>query len=369
MNITYVFTGGRKKSIETKEIKAREHYYSASLFKDEGYELKIIEFEDTNTIFSKIFYYYDRILNKFLSLPSYTHKLCSIRNLKILMNTDKLYLVTESAAFSCLPFLIILKIFRKTEVNIFVMGLYSKKMKYKKMEPIHFMFIKLLTFLSTNILFLGKGEMTRAKLIHSNCSKFSYIGFCTDVDFWSMENDSLIEKKEDQILFIGNDSNKDGELLINVAKKLPDLKFLVISKLTEFNNIKVPNIKVIDGSWDGEIITDEELRVIYKESTLTITPLRDSFQPSGQSVVLQSMCIGTPAMISNTEGFWDKDKFNHNKNIFFVSPNSTDEWVDAISKTLNNKKLLDEVSKNSILDVKEYFNLQTFHNSLKTLTF
>jgi len=369
MNITYVFTGGRKKSIEAKEIKAREHYYSASLFADEGYELNIIEFEDINTIFSKIFYYYDRILNKFLSLPSYTHKLCSIRNLKILMNTDKLFLVTESAAFSSLPFLIILKIFRKTEINIFVMGLYSKKIKYKKMESFHFMLIKLLIFLSTNILFLGKGEMNRAKLIHSNCSKFSYIGFCTDVDFWCIESHSSIEKKENQILFIGNDGNKDGELLINVAKKLPDLKFLVISKLTEFKNINVPNIQVINGSWDGDFLTDEELRVIYKESVLTVVPLRDSFQPSGQSVVLQSMCIGTPAMISNTEGFWDKNKFNHNKNIFFVSPNSIDEWVDSISKTLSNKKLLSEVSKNSIFDVKEYFNLQTFHKSLKKLTF
>ena len=67
--------------------------------------------------------------------------------------------------------------------------------------------------------------------------------------------------------------NKDGELLINVAKKLPDLKFLVISKLTEFNNINVPNIEVIDGSWDGDLITDEELKVIYKESTLSIIPL------------------------------------------------------------------------------------------------
>ena len=39
---------------------------------------------------------------------------------------------------------------------------------------------------------------------------------------------------------------------------------------------------------------------------MTIIPLKNSIQPSGQSVALQSMACGTPVVITETFGFWDK---------------------------------------------------------------
>ena len=39
-----------------------------------------------------------------------------------------------------------------------------------------------------------------------------------------------------------------------------------------------------------------------QESKITIIPLKNTLQPSGQSVALQSMANGTPVLISKTDG-------------------------------------------------------------------
>ena len=68
----------------------------------------------------------------------------------------------------------------------------------------------------------------------------------------------------------------------------------------------------------NNFISDNEIKSLYQNALLTILPLKNSYQPSGQSVALQSMSMGTPVIISNTEGFWDIKSFENNKNIKFV---------------------------------------------------
>ena len=63
---------------------------------------------------------------------------------------------------------------------------------------------------------------------------------------------------------------------------------------------------MINGSWNDETISDAEIREIYEKSRLTIVPLKNSIQPSGQSVTLQSLSVGTPVIITKTDGFWDE---------------------------------------------------------------
>ena len=84
------------------------------------------------------------------------------------------------------------------------------------------------------------------------------------------------------------------------------------------------------------MLTDTELKALYKSSKLTIIPLINSTQPSGQSVALQSMAVGTPVMITKTDGFWDIDEFIDNKDLFFVLGNDVSLWEEKIRKILSN---------------------------------
>ena len=75
----------------------------------------------------------------------------SFKNIKILIQTNKLVLINESTFCSLAPLLLLLKIFKKIDVYVFSMGLYSKKLKFPKLKKIHYIFIKLFAFTTNNV--------------------------------------------------------------------------------------------------------------------------------------------------------------------------------------------------------------------------
>ena len=139
---------------------------------------------------------------------------------------------------------------------------------------------------------------------------------------------------------------------MKLATEIQDYDFVIITKRID-NNIKLPkNVNLLSGKWDDLNISDKDLRIIYEESHLTLIPLLDSLQPSGQSVALQSLAMGTPVIITKTEGFWEPDKFINNEHIIFLEKNEVAIWKDKINFLLSNKKfyfdLIDQ-GKNLIL--------------------
>ena len=210
-----------------------------------------------------------------------------------------------------------LNLFKKSnaKVHMFVMGLYSKKLKYKKFKFLQNFVINFLVNSLDNLFFLGKGELERAKKIKNNHEKFHFVSFSIDQDFWTSNTSSDLRNKE-KIIFVGNDGNRDTKLLLEIAKFFNNFEFIFVSKLESLKNIELDNVKVLGDGWAKEGLNDKELKSLYLDARLTILPLKESSQPSGQSVALQSMSLGTPVLISETEGFWDKDLFRDNKEIF-----------------------------------------------------
>jgi len=363
---TFIFNSGRKEYLYD-DNKAKDHFYTATLFIKEEKYVEIIEFEEERkSIFSKFFYLYDKVLNRFFSVPSYTHKLVSLKNLKILMKSKKIYLVNESVGFSSLPMLICIKLLTKNKINLFVMGLYSKNLNYNFFQGIHNFFIKLLILMTDNVLFLGEGEMKKAEIFHIKSNKLKNVGFGIDTNFWK-NSDIVSKQNRDYILFVGNDQNRDTQLLLDIALIKPDLNFLFLTNL-KFSEKKLPdNIKLIRGNWKNSSINDHELKEIYKKALITIIPLRDTFQPSGQSVCLQSMCVGTPVLISKTKGFWDTNLFKDQVNIYFAN-NSLSDWSKKIDKILDYGPEVQKVISNSQNIVLSELNIQNYFKKIKLLT-
>ena len=67
--VTYIYARDRKKNIENNTVEAKELYYSFHLFKEDGNDMNIIEYETKDNLINKFLYFYDRILNKFISIP------------------------------------------------------------------------------------------------------------------------------------------------------------------------------------------------------------------------------------------------------------------------------------------------------------
>jgi len=354
-NITYVFTGNRKSKFETQNIQAKEFYYGITELDKEQYNLEIIEPKKRSNLKNIFLYVFDKLMNKFVSLPFYTLKFVNFKNLKTFINSDHIFVVNESAGCSVLPLIIINNLFKKNKIYLFVMGLYSKNLKYPNLMFLHHFFLRSIYKRFDFLFFLGKGELRKAKQFHDSSEKLVYFPFHLDTQFWSTDNLNL--SRNDQIIFVGNDGNRNVSLLIDIAKSLPSYKFLFISQIEELKYLNIPNVRVIFGKWGSDKITDSHIREYYKKSKLCIIPLKETNQPSGQSVTLQSLSIGVPVVISKTEGFWDLKNFVDNKNIIFCE-NKLDIWVDKIKNLYNDNKSLNELSTNGKSVVLENYNLE-----------
>ena len=92
-------------------------------------------------------------------------------------------------------------------------------------------------------------------------------------------------------------------------------------------------------------------------------------QPSGQSVALQSMSRGVPVLMSKTDGFWDKDNFENEKNIIFLEDNSTENWVKKIKQIYYESELLDSISRKSMESMKKSSDSKDFYFELEKIFF
>ena len=150
---------------------------------------------------------------------------------------------------------------------------------------------------------------------------------------------------------------------------MPEFDFTFVTSNINKNDIRSQNITLIEGQWNKKILSDEEVKNIYNESILTIIPIKDSYQPSGQSVALQSMSMGVPVLITETIGFWDKDVFKDGENIFFIEKNDINKWSNKIKEIIQNKKITNQVIDNSFNLVKNNYNTDFFYKELKEIIF
>jgi len=365
-NICYIFIQGRKEKILSNKVEAQEFYYGLNYLKEmKDNEVHLIEFNDRNSWFASILKFLDKGISKLFSIPFYSHRIVSIKNLKILLKSDKVILVSESTGYSALIMLIFLK-FKKTQVILFVMGLYSKKLRFTWTKTIHNLFIKILIFFIDDVLILGKGEYEKAISFHKEKSKIHYFPFCVDTNFWKPSQQIEINQNS-EILFVGNDGNRDYEMLINIAKELKKFNFRFISENSIFDKLHLPNVVVERGKWGSNVITDTDLRNIYLNSKCVILPLKESTQPSGQSVCLQAMSLGVPVVISDTGGFWDKEIFLHNESIHFINPNEITNWIKSLETIHRDNGLLSRLSKKGQDLVDQEFSLNNFNSQLLSI--
>ena len=363
-NITYVFSGNRKNRYYQKKYEAREFFYGLNLFDNENINLEIIEPINNKFPPKIIFKYIDKIFQKIFNLPVYMNAFVSIENIKILLKTDKLILVNETTYCSLAPLLWIIKLFKRIDVYVFVMGLYSKKLRFPILKKIHFFIIKLFNFSVKKLMFLGEGELKKAIKIHkSSKNKFILFPFSIDTEFWNdLEYGKSLTK--DSILFVGNDGNRDSELFLKIVNNLKDINFTAITNIENLLNAKLPNLNVIKGSFGSSNLSDTELKQHYISSKLVILPLRESSQPSGQSVTLQALSCRTQVIISDTEGFWDRSNFKNNNNIYLVKENNYKSWSNRIIQVLSDEKNLKSAEKHGQELVFNLYTLENFKNKL-----
>lgn len=162
--------------------------------------------------------------------------------------------------------------------------------------------------------FFGEAEHAPAlAALAPEPARLSVSQFGVDPEFWTPGG-----AREDFVLAIGNDSRRDYATLLAAAAEIP-APIRIVTKLPLPEPLPA-NVTAIRGSWHERAVSDADIRDLYRRAACVVTPLYDSLQPSGQSVTLQAMACGTPAVLTRTRGLWNPEALRDRENIRLVPP-------------------------------------------------
>ncbi len=363
--ILFIFGPGRKTKLDENSFKAKEFFYGFHYF-TKSYKTEIIEVfkgSENKKGIRKLLHFFDRVIVKLTNFRSSTIELITINNIRRYKLFDSTIFTSDALFLSFLPIALIYKILRRKNKNyIITMGLFGKKSSNILESIFSSLYIRLILIGGDKFIFLGYGEYQFAlSKFPKQLKKFEYLPFCVDTGFWSKTDN---KEKEYEILFVGNDGKRDFELLKKIIQENSKLNFIVITN----HDLKIDfeNVEIVKGNWSEQLISDEKLREYYSKSRLTIIPLKNSYQPSGQSVGLQSLACKTPILISETDGFWDTKKFINDFEINFVSSEDSNVWSDRINHILSDKKNMEISNTQSKLFNKQY-DIEIFNLGLEKI--
>lgn len=363
--VLYVFGPGRLDKIKNHKFEAEEFFYSYFYIK-KYFEVEIIEAsKNLDSKYSNLFRFYDRLITKLTSFPSYLVEIINKNNVLKYQKADSVIFTNDALYLSFLPIIVLDRLLRsKRKITVITMGLFGKVSKNKIIALLDKIYLKSILFFADQFIFLGWGEYCLANnLYKKNSFKFHYIPFCIDTKFWTGIEITKINKREG-ILFIGNDGKRDFEFLVQLAHDLKEFEFTIVTN--QKIECDFENVKLIKGSWSLDLLSDSGLRNLYNKSILTIIPLKESYQPSGQSVGMQSIACRTPILITKTKGFWGNLEFSENNSVNFVEKNEISIWRTKINEILNTPRSIENSESSFKLFCKNY-DIEKFSKNLKEL--
>lgn len=146
----------------------------------------------------------------------------------------------------------------------------------------------------------------------------------TDYRYYDIKQDPW---DGEYITLINLDQNKGGEILREIAKRMPEYKFLGV-KGSYSEPIKIgqiidqpPNVRILEKQVD--------IRPVYRMTKILIMPSK--YESWGRTAT-EAMCSGIPVIASSTPGL--KENCG-NAGIFVSDRDNVDEWVKAIEKLHN----------------------------------
>lgn len=134
------------------------------------------------------------------------------------------------------------------------------------------------------------------------------------------------------ITLVNLNQNKGGEILIEIAKRLPQYKFLGVKGgyYEQIQDSSVKNIKYIEPQAD--------IKKVYAKSKIILMP--SEYESYGQ-VAIEAISCGLPVLNSSAEGLVSALGEAANT----INRNDIDKWVFEINKLMTDKKYYSERSK------------------------
>lgn len=192
---------------------------------------------------------------------------------------------------------------------------------------------------SATIVSISASERDRLRALLGEGCRVHCVPFGVDTSFWSPEPADS-GGPCNYALTIGNDTHRDYETLCNSwGAGLPPLKVVTSLALPPLP----ANVEQIRGDWRKATLSDAEIRALYRGALFVVVPLRQTLQPSGQSVCLQAMACGKAVVITDIDGLWDREFLRHGETCLLVPPGAPEALAAAAMQLVRDPGLAERL--------------------------
>lgn len=214
---------------------------------------------------------------------------------------------------------------------------------------------------SWNMLY-GEGEVEPVRQMFRVPTERLHVNqFGVDTRFWHPSEQA---GESGYVLAVGNDVRRDYQLLLRLAEQT-EQKFVIVTR-QDLGELP-PHVQQVRGDWHAQALSDAGLRELYRKALVVITPLKESVQPSGQSVCLQAMACGKPVILTKTTGLWSEGMMRDNDNVLLVQPGDLESLRRAFFSLRADPALRRVMGENARSTVREQADISLFADRLETL--
>lgn len=336
----FVYTSGRRKRIEQRDdgTVASDFLYGYSSWKSHGVDAEYIESNDISHNYLSFRYWKLRKNNnsfaRNLGIGNRSHFFVGC--LGYLNQFDNIIATTDSIALGLLKFKESGEL--RASVCFLNMGLGGVLDRLSRQNHSKYTYYKsrlsVLLPHCENIISVGKGESVYLRREFEEISnKLIFLPFGIDAEFWRPPEGVTQCFESPQILFAGNDLNRDYKLILEIARRRQDLNFVFATSRLQSIDCP-PNVKLLRGHLSTDVVTDLDMRKLYWESSMVLVLLNETLQPSGQTVSLQAMASGCPVVITETSGLWDPEVIVDDECCVYVEQGNIESVMNRMDQLL-----------------------------------
>ena len=163
------------------------------------------------------------------------------------------------------------------------------------------------------------------------------------------------------IAYIGRLSYEKGyDLLVEVARKHPEIKFCFAGAQREQKNTDIPS----NVEFAGYLQKDKLLEFIQKARFIVI---QSRCYEGFPMAILEAACHGKPAIAPNHGGFTEIIGQGENAIGKLFEPGNTDDLDKQIAELWNNQTLTEELGEKAFRKLKEHYDSEVVYKQWETL--
>ena len=135
------------------------------------------------------------------------------------------------------------------------------------------------------------------------------------------------------VVSIGADPHRDFDLLLAVARELPDTRFLAVVTGDRARSLRgaPPNVSV-----ESDLPFDDMRRRLESARAVAL-PVRENSYSGATTVLLQAMALGKPVVVTRTAAIASGYGLENGQNVRLVTPGDTPGFARALADVLRNE--------------------------------